>query len=75
MGERILSYSEFMSMTVFDFERIYALYVFKNEEVTRKMKAQENKEVASKLSSLPTINAKELGLTDEQIEGLKNGNR
>ena len=74
ISERVISYSEFMDMPVFDFERIEKLYIFKNKETRNKLNREKQKESKEKLSALPKTDIKSLGFTDEQLKGLGFGN-
>jgi len=73
--ERIISYTEFMQMTVFDFERIEKLYIFKNKEVNNRANREKQKETVGKLSSLPKADISSFGFSKEQLEGLGYGDR
>ena len=69
--EGILSYNEFMNMSVFDFERIEATFIFKHSSAKRKQKRQEKAKTKSALANLPTVKASDMGFAPEQLKGFE----
>mgnify|MGYP003969126953 CR=1 FL=1 len=65
--DKIISYSEFLNMTYFDFRRLEALIVFKNKQIN-KPKGQNKNKIKSQLSGLASRSVSDMGFTKEQLD-------
>lgn len=68
--ENIISYDEFMAMPYKDFKRIEATWLFKNQQSKSRGKKQDKEKVKANLSKVPARSVRELGFSEEQLNGI-----
>ena len=66
ISDKVLSYSEFLEMTYFDFRRLESLIMFKNKQIN-KPKGQNKNKVKSQISGLASRSVSDMGFSKEQL--------